>query len=112
MLDKIALELENRRRKEDAVLIRALVASFNDFLRFHERLLENLFILQRSLHPWIESFVSRCGVNLIPWHALYDHHFASVYLKVVNMLQDGNNIRMGVIKHVMQVGIYVEYHSL
>ena len=107
MLDSISLELENRRRKEDVTAFRGLVAAFNDFLRFHDRLLENLFTIQRSLHPWIESFVSRCGINLLPWHALYDHHFATAYWKAAGLLQDGNAVRQAILKRVVEVRVLV-----
>lgn len=82
--------------------MKSLIAVFADFCRFHSRLLENLFTLQRSQHPLIGTFVTTCGVDQIPFHSLYDHRFGSTYQKLVRLVQDGK-ARMGIFKRVMQV---------
>ncbi|KAH8117400.1 CNH domain-containing protein [Phellopilus nigrolimitatus] len=98
-------ELVNLQRKEDAALqdiVKSLIAVFSDFLRFHRRLLENLFTLQRSEHPFIGKFVTTCGVDRIPWHSLYDIRFGTSYRKLANMMQE-DKVRSGIFKRIMQV---------
>ncbi|THH02991.1 hypothetical protein EW145_g6620, partial [Phellinidium pouzarii] len=104
VLQNILWELGNLRRKEDANLqeiMKSLITVLGDFLRFHGQLLENLFTLQRSQHPYIGAFVTTCGIDQIPWHSLYDHRFGTCYRKLVDMMQEGN-IRSGIFKRVMQ----------
>ncbi|KAI5124557.1 hypothetical protein M0805_003079 [Coniferiporia weirii] len=104
LLRIILWEIEGLRRKEDTSLqtiFRSLIAAFDDFLRFHQQLLENFFTLQRGQHPWIGPIVAKCGIDQIPWHSLYDHRFGTSYRKLVDLMQEGK-VRSGIFKRIMQ----------